>query len=337
MAGTDRKAAKGFGKKSDVRAVIEEHNDLVDDVEVLRKSVLAVMGDQVLTSAGAGVGVDAAPADIETTTAIVIRKGGMDWPVAVIAAIDISAMAAGGATISTSKHGVAWVFANTAAGADVEVDIDTSVHTTAIAAWAAWATATNTLPPGTDDVCIGAVHVEEGGSGAFTWGTDSITAETEEYKSFFGLPGVEVTVASLALDAAAATFTYGAVKVRLGDGTRVAATGKANVTISGTSVADTKTGAWLIYVLADDSEIAKQLGAAYATLAAAKDAVRDHNKNPYLAWIGTMYVVNTSGANFVPGTTELDAPGIATTFTTEKPPVSLVDVFSDLVASKVNV
>jgi hypothetical protein len=168
-------------------------------------------------------------------------------------------------------------------------------------------------------VPIGAVHVNEGGSGAFAWGPDSIAAETGAYHNFVGLPEVLVRAASLALDAGAATFTYGAVTVRLGTGLRVVATGKVNVAITGSDVADGAVGAWLLYVLADDSEYALQLGEGYASLAAAQAAVASHARNPMLPTFGAMYVQNASGAPFVPGTTFLDATDITTTFETFGP------------------
>ena len=131
---------------------------------------------------------------------------------------------------------------------------------------------------------------------------------------------VLVRAASLALDAGAATYNYGAATVRLGTGARISATGKVSgATIVGSNVATGATGAWLIYVLADDVEYALQLGNAYPSLASAQAAVANHTKNPMLALIGAMYVVNTSGSAFVPGTTFLDAAGVATTFETFGP------------------
>jgi hypothetical protein len=313
-----------------------QFNKLVSDVDAMRVLLHRhVFGDGVVSLLTAGISVDATPADIEADNAIVIRKNGLYYVVAAAGAIDISALSAGGATIAQSKSGCAWVFANTAAGYDVEVPIDAAAYNSEIEAIAAWAVATNTLPPGADDVAVGLVVVTEGGSGAFTWGTDSITAETETYFDFSWHPGVESVAASMALDAAAATFTYGAGKVRLGSGTLVTYTGKANKTIAGTAVAHGAVGAWLVYILADDVEHAQQLGAAYASLTAAQNAVRDHNRNPLLGWIGTMYVQNNSGASFVPGTTNLDAAGITTTFVIRGTPASYMDSAADLTAAQV--
>jgi hypothetical protein len=317
-------------------ATTRELNKLVNDVDALRDFLRTrVVPDAVVSTTTAGLSVDASAQDIEADNAIVIRKNGELYAVPAATAIDISTLAAGGATVATSTFGVAWVFANTAGAYDVEVDKDAQNYTSAVAAWAAYATATNTLPPGADDVAVGAVLVGEGGSGAFTWGTDSITTENETYVDFSGRPCVETAAASLALDAGAATFTYGAGKVRLGSGSLVTYTGKANVALTGSNIATGAVGAWLIYVLADDVEFAQQLGAAYADLTAARRAVRDHNRNPYLGWIGTLYVANASGSNFVPGTTRLDAAGITATFVINGTPLSLIDSAADITAGQV--
>jgi hypothetical protein len=128
-----------------------------------------------------------------------------------------------------------------------------------------------------------------------------------------------VRLASIELDAGAATFTYGAGLARLGTGARLSLTGKPNAVITGSDVVDGAVGAWLLYALADDVEYAQPLGVAYASLAAAQAAVATHRRNPMLALMGVMYVVNASGAPFVPGTTFLDAVGITTTFETFGP------------------
>lgn len=286
-----------------------------------------LLADQVLPGAVAGLSVDGSNAEnAETDNTIYIRHKGHAYRVPAIAELDISALSAGGATVATSSHGIAWVFANTAGAGDVEVDKNAQDYATAIEAWAAWLNAANTLPPGTDDVPIGAIHVLEGGSGAFTWGTDSLTTETEAYHDFFGLPGVETKVASFALDAAAATFTYGAGVIRLGTGTRVALTGKANVTIGGSSILAGATGAYLVYALADDVELAQQIGAAYTSREAALAAIQSHRPNPMLPVIGIITIENGSAATFVPGTTVLDAAGITATFTAIGPGADVLEM-----------
>ncbi|KKK69955.1 hypothetical protein LCGC14_2928850, partial [marine sediment metagenome] len=222
----------------------------------------------------AGLAVDANAFDIQMANDVTLQvNGGSPGTPSKVDPIDISALLSAASTISTSKHGIMWVFQNPSGTADVETDKATAAHDSAIIAWAQYSKPSRTLPPAFGMVPIGAVHVQEGGSGAFTWGTDSITAETEAYHDFAGLPEVLIRVASLALDTSAATFTYGAVTIRTGVGTRVAATGKANVAIAGSNVAAGAVGAWLIYVLADDVEYALPFGNAHATLADAQAAV----------------------------------------------------------------
>ena len=272
----------------------------------------------------AGLAVDANANDIQMTNAVTLQRRRSFYTPAKVDPIDISRLLSAAATIDTGDHGVMWVFQQFTGSAEtgvvaVETDTATAGHTSAIMAMAQYAVSSRALPSVSDYVAIGAVHVNEGGSGAFTWGTDSITAETEAYYDFVGLPEVLVRAATLALDAGAPTFTYGAVTVRLGTGLRVVATGKANVTISGSNVAAGAVGAWLLYILADDVEYALQLGAAYPDLASAQAAVANHTQNPLLALFGAMYVVNGTVANFVPGTTNLNATDISTTFETFGP------------------
>lgn len=268
----------------------------------------------------AGIAVDANPEDVQMTNAVSLQvKGGSVWTPAKVDPIDISALISAAATIGTSKYGTLWVFQHPDGTVAVETDVTAAAYTSLVQALGQYAKPTRPLPPSADLVPIGAVHVQEGGSAAFTWGTDSITAETETYYSFKGMPEVLIRAASLALDAGAATFTYGAATCRLGTGARIAASGKANVTIAGSNVVAGKVGAWLIYVLADDVEYALPFGATYSSLKDAQAAVDGHTPNPLLACIGAMYVVNASAADFIPGTTLLDKSGIGTTFETFGP------------------
>ena len=280
-------------------------------------------GNRVLTLTGAGLSVDANAPDVETDNAIHIRVNGYDVAFAAQGAIDLSALSIAtvpsASTISTSKVGAAWVFAHPDGTADVQTDITTATHTSAIMAlsqYAAPSVATRLLPPTSLHVPLGVVTVTEGGSGAFTWGTGSITDETEVYYDLVCIPGVLDDIATFAKDDGLATFNYGAGKIVLGSGVYVALTGEASgVTISGTAVANNGVGAWLVYALADDNVYAFQLGYGYASLAAAQTAVRDHTRNPLMPVIGVIYVVNNSGSNFTPGTTAFDAGGISATFT----------------------
>lgn len=268
----------------------------------------------------AGLGVDANAFDIQMANAVTLLQNQSEAYPAKVDPIDISAVISAAATIDVNDRGVLWVFQKITGGAEagiIAVDQDKTAadYTSDIAAWAQYSVASRTLPPDQAHVPIGAVLVNEGGSGPFTWGTGSITAEGEAYHDFTGVPEMLVPVATLALDGAAATFTYGASGViRLGDGTRVTLSGKANVVIAGSNVATTKFGAWLFYALADDVEIAVQLGNSYESLADAQGALDTHVKNPMLALFGTLIVQNGTGGNFVPGTTNLDASDITATF-----------------------
>ena len=272
----------------------------------------------VPTGTVAGLAPDANPQDIQMTNAVTLHRHGAIYTPAKVDPIDISTLLSAAATIGTSKYGALWVFQKITGSTEtgviaVETDKDTADHTSLIMALSKFSVSARAMPDRSLYVPIGIVHVLEGGSGPFTWGADSIAAETETYYDLCGLPEVLVP-GTIALDAGAATFTYGAATLRLGTGLKVAATGKANVTIAGSNIADGAVGAWLIYVMADDVEIAVQLGAAYPDLASAKGAVADHRPNPMLPLIAAMYVVNASGGAFTPGTSKLDDTGFTTTF-----------------------
>ncbi|KKL20380.1 hypothetical protein LCGC14_2456060, partial [marine sediment metagenome] len=160
----------------------------------------------------AGLAVDANAEDIQMTNDVTLQVVGSPHVTpSKVDPIVIDDLLSAAATIDTNDHGIMWVFQNLAGTVDVETDKSTADHTSAIKAWAQYSKPSRTLPPAFGMVPIGAVHVNEGGSGAFTWGTGSITAETEAYHDFAGLPEVLIRVASLALDGGAATFTYGAV------------------------------------------------------------------------------------------------------------------------------
>ena len=282
--------------------------------------------NQVLpTGVVAGLAVDNTNAfDAQMTDRVTIIRNGSEAYPAKVDPIDISALMAA-ATIAQSKHGILWVFQQETGGeetgvVDVEVDKTAADYSSAIAAWAQYSVASRTLPPSGIVVPIGAIHVEEGGSGAFTWGTGSITAETEAYHDFVDVPEMLVPCSTLALDSSAATYTYGGSGIaRLGTGLRFTVSGAVNQTIAGSNVAAGKFGAWLLYILSDDTELAIQLGNAYGSLADAQAALNDHVKNPMLALFGTLVVQNGTGSNFVPGTTNLDASNITSTFEIKGP------------------
>src|SRR3990167_8329699 len=181
----------------------------------------------VPTGTAAGLAVDANAYDIQMTNAVTLQRRRSFYSPAKVDPIDISALLPAAATVDQNDFGVLWVFQKVTGSSetgDIVVNQDKTAagYTSAIEAIAQYSKPTRTLPPSDVYVPIGAVQVNEGGSGSFTWGTDSITAETETYYSLAGLPEVLIRAASLALDAGAATFTYGAATVRLGTGTGVA-------------------------------------------------------------------------------------------------------------------
>lgn len=311
-------------------------NPLIDDVEKVRNAAAYALQDQVVYGATPnGLSVDTNAADVELDAACIIQNRGVRYAFNAETAIDISAMAGGGATVATSKAGALWIFGNIdGTTAQAEVDVDAQAHDSAIISLAQYSIATNALPPSAAYTCVGIVSVVEGGSGTFTWGTGSITDETEIYYSLNGAPGILTACASMALDAGAATFTYGAGVLRLGSATTVSYTGKANATIGGSDVADGAVGAWLFYVLADDSECAVQVGAAYASLEAARAAIAALKPNPLMPLVAAIYVENASGAAFDPGTTDLDAEGITATFDIKPCIATSIDFPADLTAPK---
>ncbi len=232
------------------------------------------------------------------------------------AEIDISAECVGtGDTISAGLHGAMWMMVAADGTVDGENDKAAADYASAVLALAQYSIATNTLPVA-DHVPVGVIQILESAGGGFTWGTDSITAETETYYSFEGLPGIESAIASFALDAGLATVTYGAATIVLGTGLRVTLTGKAALAFTGTTVvAVGKTGAYLLYALADDTEVLVTATSTANNLQAAKDVVRDLAPNPLMPLLGVVYVTARLNA-FTPGTTLLDLNGIDTVFVT---------------------
>jgi len=335
MSGTARKVKildrGSFGAEYHVRNSL---NAAVADNEKLRKAIAHTMRDQVVFAAtGPGLSVDANAEDVETDNAVIIQSDGNRYALAAASAIDISALIGAASTVSTSKAGVLWVFGSRDGSTmDVEVPERTQAYDSAVIALSHYAAAGEavTLPPSAGLVPVGCVQVTEGGSGAFTWGTDSITAETETYYSFNGAPCVLSPLASFAKDTGAATFTYGAATFRLGTATIVSATGKTGVTLSGSNIAVASVGAWILYALADDTEFALQTGVSYTSLDAARSAVASLAPNPLMPELGVIYVENRSTAAFVPGTTNLDAAGITATFDINQNPYAAINAYSDL-------
>ena len=266
---------------------------------------------------GVGMAVDGGSAlDVQFDNAIYYQILGQTYFKDVDAAVDISTECAGtGDTVSAGLHGAMWMFVAADGSVDGENDKAAADYASAVLALAQYSIATNTLPVA-DHVPVGVIQVLESAGGGFTWGDDSITAETPTYYSFEGLPGIESAIASFALDAAAATVTYGAAVIVLGTGTRVTLTGKAALAFTGTTVvAVGKTGAYLLYALADDTEVLVTATSTANDLQAAKDVVRDLAPNPLMPLLGVIYVTARLNA-FTPGTTNLDLNGVDTEFVT---------------------
>ncbi len=254
--------------------------------------------------------------DVKFDNAAWYKIAGQDYYKAVDTAIDISVECAGaGDTITAAKAGAMWMFVAADGTVDGETDKPAADYASVVIALAQYSIATHTLPVA-DHVPVGVIEVLESAGGGFTWGDDSISAETQVFHSFEGVPGIESAMASFALDAAAATITYGAVTFLLGTGVRIVATGKANVVFLGTTVvAVGKTGAYLLYALADDVETLVTATSTANDLQAAKDVVRDLAPNPLMPLLGVIYVTARLNA-FTPGTTNLDLNGIDTEFVT---------------------
>lgn len=300
--------------------------ELINDLALQANTQEATEGaNQVLSNDGAGTkgrtGVNMVihgsnAENVKFDNAIFFQIAGQKYYDAVDTEVDTSTTTANTDTVTAVGDGAFWMFVNTAGAPDAESNQAAQNFASPIEALAQYSLATNTLPPGTDDVCVGVIGITEAAGGGFIFGPDSISAETEVFYSFEGLPGIESAMASFALDAAAATITYGAVTLLLGTGVRVVATGKANVAFNGTTqVAVGKTGAYLLYVLADDSEILLAATSTANDLQAAKDVVRDLTPNPLMPLVGVLYVEARLNA-FTPGTTLLDLNGIDTTFVT---------------------
>ena len=302
------------------------HSELLNDLALQANLRAATTdADQVLRNDGAGtagrtgvaIRVDSNAQDVQFNNAIWYQINQSVFYKAVDAAVDISSecSTSAGDTVATSKTGAFWFYVDSAGAVDAESAATTQSYDSAVIALSQFSISSQTLPIA-DQCCVAVLTVTEGGSGAWTFGTDSITGETEIYHNVEGLPSIESEMASFALDANAATFTYGAATVVLASGVVVTLTGKANVVFNDTTTtANGKTAAYLLYALANDVEACVLLGSAYDNLQAAKDAVRDAAPNPLLPLLGVIYVTARSGT-FVAATTKLDAAGIDTVFVT---------------------
>ncbi len=342
MSGAPRVVTKEHGFKSETRALREEFNKLILDVErmraFMRGSQDGVVNVEFVASAGCGLAKDANPEDLQTVTVVVVSYKGEHFSVAADAAAVVATILGTGNTIGSDQFGCLWVFGNKTANIALAVPSAAETELTDIAALA------QPMPdaPTEGDVPIAVLMIEADTSewewGHATNGEIDLDSDTATFYNLLNRPYITSAMASFALDAGAATFTYGAAVAVLGDGTALTITGKATVAFPTgelTVIASNKVGAFVLYALADDDEIPVQIGAAYATIQAARLAVDDLNPNPLLVELGRIYIENGSGADFTPGTTFLDATGITVTFETAAVRAAILAP-TDLTAATVN-
>ncbi len=325
-----------------IQEILDQITNLVNDVELLRAFNAKRFQDGVVNvefaaAGGVVIAKDANPEDIQTTVVIPINHGGTIVDHIPDAVAVVATQLGTGKTIGSDSFGYMWVY-NRAGHADLQMTVPATVQAelTDIAALAQAIPA----PPAVGDVPIGVIMIEADTSiwewGHATNGEIDLDSDTATIYDFLGVPRVYVAMASFALDAAAATFTYGAANAYLGDGTQLVITGKANVAFPAgevTAISNGDTGAFVLFCLADDDEIPLQIGAAYGGVVAAKTAVQDLRPNPLLVKLGEIYITNNSGADFTPGTTNLDATGITVEFVTEPAAVEQYPRATDLTAS----
>lgn len=342
MAGTPRTEVKEHGFKSEVRALREENNNQITDLEVLRKISKLLLRDRVQPGdaalGGIGLDIDAAGTvpDAETNTAVMVMFNGDPYLFGAQATIDLSAKTCGGDTIA--DFGVIYVYADLStatAGTDAETPVTAQGAgiTSALLAWGQLPPA----PPAAHLCLVGAILLDA--SSAFTIGTTNLDAATDTYFDFVGVPGVVKVLASLIIAASAnkEKFDYGAGSARLGTGTVIALTGETDHALGAGTVADGLFGAWVIWALADDSVVATQVAGNYNSLQAARDGVADMVEHPYLAYIGTIFIENKSGSTFTADTTALDGAGITTTLEIAQDFGASTDLLADLLAATINV
>jgi hypothetical protein len=320
-----------------VADTVKKHSALLNDISDRLNTLAAryftnqVLGNDAAGTAGkTGVSLDVddgGAQDVEFNNGIFYQIDGQTYYKAADAAIDISAECAGaGDTVTTSKAGAFWLFVDKAGNVDGDTaEGAAQAHASAVIALAQYSIAANTLPP-VGDVAVGVISVVEGGSGTFTWGTGSITDETELYYSFQGLPSIESAIASFAAHSTATQIAYGAAVIVLGTGVRVTLTGKDGVSFAGTdSVAKGAVGAFGLYALADDTECLITLTAAATSLQNAKDFVRDLAPNPLMPLLGVVYVEATRAA-FVAGTSVLTSAAYTVSYVTHGPGANQVEL-----------
>lgn len=300
--------------KTVIDELITTQNEMISQFGQNRIVQSAVPGD------GAGLAIHGVQAEnILTANIITISVNGAEIVVPVDTELDISALTAFGDTIAQNGHGSLAVFAKSDGTYDVESIKAVADYTTLLDSLASYSHSAiiTAYLAAQEAVCVGFVHVQEDNSAAFAWGTDLLSGETANNYYDCGVkPSIITEIASFAEVASSSTFSYGAGVVVLGSGSRIALTGEAAVTPEvGTLIADGAVGAWVLYALADDTIIAKQLGAAYADVATANAAVRDMVPHPFLPIIGWFTVANDSSANWTMGTENFDTSGVVAVFT----------------------
>ncbi len=298
---------------------------VIDELIATQNEMISQFGqNRIVQSAvpGAGVGLAIHGGSLEdmlTANIITISVNGAEIPIAVDTQVNISDLTAFGDTIAQNKHGTLAVFAKSDGTFDVESIKEVADYTTLLDSLASYchSAVITAYLVAQEAVCVGFVHVQEDNSAAFAWGTDSLGGETANNYYDSGVkPSIITEIGSFAEVVSASTFSYGVGVVVLGDGTRIALTGEsAIVSEVGTLISDGAVGAWVVYALANDTVIAKQLGAAYGNVATANAAVRDMLPHPYLPIIGWFTVDNGSGIDWTMGTENFDDSGVDAVFT----------------------
>jgi hypothetical protein len=315
---------------------VQEHNKVITDLETLRVA-LADTNDQLRILLGhqmmaknaivpgfpAGLDVDDANAEnVETNAIVYVRYNGVIVKIPADDELDTNVGVTGSSTVADTKYACLWIYADAEAPTVCTCEAShpgaSAAETTAIGGLRWLDSAHYQRNPG--EIPIAVVQIQEAGAEApFTWGTHSITAETEAYVDFVGSPGVVNDVAGIIVTAGGSTtWAHGIGGVVLGSGVYVALTAQTALPVASNkaAVATTKSCALMLYVLADGQAEALQISTADASHAAALATAKSEVGNPYLACIGYLIVDNASGANFTPGTDAWNTSGVTTTIYT---------------------
>jgi len=295
------------------KVLYEEFNHLVDDFNAEH------VCNRIVPGFPAGLDIDDGNAEnVETNAITYVYYNGVVVAIAVDAELDTSVGVTASSDVDTNDKGALWIYADAEAPTVCTCEAShpgaTSGETTAVGALR-WLDADH-YQRNAGEVPIAVVTLTEGGSGAFTWGADSISAETEAFVDFVGSPGVVTEVADIIVTAGASstTWAHGAGAVVLGDGSFVALTAQTALPVNNaTAIANGAFGAFMLYVLSDGGAEALQIDADATTHDAALLECETEVGNPYLACIGYLIVENRSGSSFTPGTSDFNGSGITTT------------------------